>query len=158
MRYSQTHAYSLKIPEGNIPSCPICRTIPPQNNLEVIAYEEYGIVKKVTVEILHPKAAPKATFDKQLLFEELYTVYSIAHAGIAYLQQHQELAAIIFKVQRIFIIVDFIGFVFASHFLYQKIREKQQATNLVKWNITAIASIAALQPYPMWPHQKQTHT
>ncbi len=95
-----------------------------------------------------PPAAQGAPFDHLNEFREacdkFYTVYNVAQAGLSYLQKYHELAAMIFKIQKVLIVVDIIGLGCTVYSLYGSIRKKMHNVSAKKMVVLSIISAVAL--------------
>ena len=112
--YTHTsHAYSAKIPQDNLPSCPICRDFPPQNGCDI----------KISDTEASVTLAGKPSAYSQELFEKLYTTYNVVQTGLSYLQKYPELAVLIFKIQKILLVINFLGYALTLYFLAIKLIE-----------------------------------
>jgi hypothetical protein len=137
-RYTHTsYEYSVKIPESNLPSCPICREVPRQNDCE-IQIEDWKH-RNFNAEVI----IQRPPVNRQPLFEKLYTVYNVAQAGLTALQQYPELAGTIFKIQIVLMVTDLVGLAMTTSYACQKLKEKLKIRpeNSNKFNVVAAVAI-----------------
>jgi hypothetical protein len=113
-----THEYAIDVPETALPSCPLCRDHPKQNTCELTVSEAgYGQCRTFTNIVREDSG-------QSPLFEKLHAAYSVAQAGLAFLQRYPELAVVTFKIQRALIISDVVFLVFTVRHLYEKFKKK----------------------------------
>ncbi len=112
-----SHNYSVTIPQENLPSCPNCRDYPLQNDCE------FKITDAVDGEF-NASVTIKGRPSKQPLFETLYAGYSMAQAGLAYLQKYPEFTATIFKVQQVMILTDIVALGLTIYYLSGELKKK----------------------------------
>ena len=105
-----TYSYAVRIPESNLPSCPECRTIPLQNSCDIEVTDRLDGKIKASVTIERPT-------DRQYVFEYLYAAYNTAQAGLAFLQTYPEFAGTIYKIQKVMLATDLIGYGLTVYYL-----------------------------------------
>lgn len=132
-----THSYSVKIPENNLPSCPLCRAFPPQNSCEISVQDaDYGTFNAN----VHLTRAP---VNNQSLHEKICMTYSLIAAGLAYFERYPELAPTIFKIQKFLIVGDVITLGMTTYHLMGKdeLNNRQGALTI---GSVALACLAVL--------------
>lgn len=136
--YTHTsHSYSISVSQDNFPSCPICRDIPLQNDCDIEVTDGMHGKFDASVTIERPPV------DRQYLFENLYAIYSVAQAGLAYLQTYHELAGAIFKIQKVMLITDVIGYAATAYYLYNKVNEKFNPQDSISFKVATVAAFTA---------------
>lgn len=125
--------YEIKIPHTDLPQCALCKEVPLHNTLDVDEVHDKTYQMDLHNQRVGPPVAGRFTAnltierpasDRQYLFENLYAVYNIAHAGLSYLQRYPELAATIFKIQQVMLITDMIGYALSTYYAYQHLETK----------------------------------
>lgn len=109
--------YFITVPEKNLPSCPQCRDFPLQNGCDILIHDQTFGNLNASVTIQRQK-------DNQSLFEKFYTTYNIVQASLAYLQQYPELAAGIYRIQKVMVVTDIFGLLGTAYYLQKRVQEK----------------------------------
>jgi hypothetical protein len=131
-----SHNYSIKIDKDKLPSCPTCRDVPLQNTLSVEVTDRVDGRFDASVTIERPPV------DRQYLFENLYAIYNTAQAGLAFLQTYPVLAATIYKIQKVMLVTDFVGYAVTAYYLFEKVNAKFNRDNSIALKVGVVAAIA----------------
>ncbi|MBA3958137.1 MAG: hypothetical protein H0X51_07080 [Parachlamydiaceae bacterium] len=113
---SVSYHYDVTLEGNNLPACPTCRAIPQQNgcSVEVFDWEHMKTYyTKASINRGHPSK-----------FESFYAAYNVFQASLTYLQKYPELAAGIYKIQKLMLVTDAIGLVWSAGLLIQRCVEK----------------------------------
>jgi len=132
-----THSYSATIPQENLPSCPNCREIPRQNEVDLEILDSEARTH-------YTRAHIKGRSSRQPLFEKLLAGYSIVQAGLSYLQKYPELAATIYTVQKVFILIDVVALSMTAYYLYLCAKKKIVVSNNNEWKFNLGALVIAV--------------
>ena len=136
--YTHTsHDYSISVSEDNFPACPVCQEIPFHNGCEIEVTDAVHGHFDASVTIERPPT------NRQYLFENLYAIYNVAQAALAYLQTYSELAGAIFTIQKVMVIFDVIGYAMTAYYLYKNLNEKFNAQDKLWIKLAIVASLVA---------------
>src|SRR4029079_1286670 len=100
------------------PACPVCQDIPVHNECDIEVEDQLHGHFDANVIIDRPPV------DRQELFETIYAIYNVAQAALAYLQTYTELAGAIFKIQKVLLVFDVIGYALTAYYLYKNVNKK----------------------------------
>jgi|694.fasta_scaffold148748_2 hypothetical protein len=136
--------WEAKIPENDLPNCAMCRDFPAQNTLELKIHDtEHGKLPCNVTIVKSEERTQKISANRQKIFENLYAIYNVAQAGLAYLQTYPELAASIFNIQELMIFTDLIAYAASGYLLTKKIGEKLKLQNSLAFKAAAVAVLVA---------------
>ena len=136
--YTHTsHDYSITVSEDNFPACPVCQEIPYHNGCDIEVTDAVHGHFDASVTIERPPT------NRQYLFENLYAIYNVAQAALAYLQTYSELAGAIFTIQKVMVIFDVIGYALTAYYLYKNLNEKFNAQDKLWIKMAIVASLVA---------------
>ena len=131
-----SHHYSITIDQDKLPNCPECRDVPLQNTLSVEVSDRADGKFDASVSIKRPPV------DRQYLFENLYALYNTAQAGLAFLQSYPVLAATIYKIQKVMLVTDFVGYAVTAYYLFEKVNARFNRDNSIAFKVGVVAAIA----------------
>lgn len=136
-----TYSYHGSIEPENLPECSECRDVPWQNELSMKVFDR-SLDESGNQWYTAKMVINRPPVDRQYLFERFYAVYNAAQATLVYLQTYPELAGAIYKIQKIMLVTDCIGYATTAYYLYKKINAKYNPENSTIFKVGTVAGIA----------------